>query len=1130
MTDEPTDDHEPEARADGWGDVDLDAGDQSAVADLLGDELELTHGDLSPAGLVARVADRLPEDVHPDEALSIAEGLVEGGPSRADGGVSGSNPGGDAAETTLQNGTPGENGENGTTDDTLATATVREHYRRAAPALEAIATVGDHPTIGLNDYRGWYVKRDTDDVELLEAGFDRQGRVATLDRDLKTILGRVDRCLYAITTYKDEAAVRSERPCTFDEDEGATVWQDGEDPMPGYGDLRAVPAWGDIDLRDAIKPERGALDAATRETVTATLEAYIDEFATLYGDRDAVYALDSVGGAYIFGAPEATLPIAEFFDDDQDARARVMEALIDRSNEWLRDAERRVNARVDNAADVIAPDWVNNKNRQYKAPLSLHADHDAVVTPLDVDDVRYEYTSLNAVAEDLVAEATAWGEQFTATEHTDRVGTLVGQLWPEYVDEQGDWRTALEAWVDDEREREAAEERRRRKAKQRRAEREADLDGDLEGQPITPFMEDVYDAVDAVDTADVVEQHAADAWDTGRSTDDVTEFDPSWRSSSSGSSCYVDCSANTFGDPGDGGGGYAEKAIALGEGILTDASGDLEGAEWWEAVDALRNAGYEVPLYTPEKGSKRASGGAYDEMPFWAVRQAAVALGVCPPEAFTKKTADDGDTYLGFPGPETYNNALGAIEDAGLEHGREYADTGPTYPVYDVLEDENIELHLVPINGSAVRVAIKQNGQLEYKEQQERGFWDSGAKPGRIAGRVSRTLTGVDQDALKQGVKDAIHEIAIDAETDAFDEEMRSPREQELRDRTLDVVCYPAADSAEWIVTLAPPEESSVDEPRELTFTEGDLNDGNAGTFRNVHLASFYTKVAMDSDEWFNLVDHWLEIQDTREADPDHALEAAVDKFIDWVTTMKVWADEEGYSWNGRNGFYAEDYDGDSDAILVPGQKVVDWQRREDVGDVNLSRALRERGVLLRPSRRETIDGERRRAWPVDTDFTPHTLESAHRTVDEDDDEDGGDGGEGGGGSDGGGDDGDDGDGGEKPEGLRTDGGRRVMADGGRERDSGVATDFEEAAPGEVLQVISETPAARPDEIIDVMELGEASREIVEELCAVTRLHTYGKPHGGDHEVPTGVTRETVEWEDVADWDVSSDSGRASRR
>ena len=148
-----------------------------------------------------------------------------------------------------------------------------------------------------------------------------------------------------------------------------------------------MPAWGDIDLADDIKPQRGDLDAETRALVERTLEAYIEEYATLYGARDAVYALDSVGGAYVFGAPEATIPIADHFEDDPDALERVFDEFLDRSNAWLQEAETRVNERIDGARDVIQPDWVNNKNRQYKPPLSVHADHDAVVVPIATDDV-----------------------------------------------------------------------------------------------------------------------------------------------------------------------------------------------------------------------------------------------------------------------------------------------------------------------------------------------------------------------------------------------------------------------------------------------------------------------------------------------------------------------------------------------------------------------------------------------------------------------------------------------------------------------------------------------------------------------------------------------------------------------
>ncbi|GAA5434840.1 hypothetical protein Hjap01_04332 [Haloarcula japonica] len=110
--------------------------------------------------------------------------------------------------------------------------------------------------------------------------------------------------------------------------------------------------------------------------------------------------------------------------------------------------------------------------------------------------------------------------------------------------------------------------------------------------------------------------------------------------------------------------------MALATGILSDADADLDGEDYWTAVDELRSAGYDIPVWIPEAGAERVDGGTYDQMPFWAVRKAAVALEVCPEDAFVDREGEDG-TYEGFPGYETYNETLSAIEDAGLNHGRD---------------------------------------------------------------------------------------------------------------------------------------------------------------------------------------------------------------------------------------------------------------------------------------------------------------------------------------------------------------------------------------------------------------------------------------------------------------------------
>jgi hypothetical protein len=345
-------------------------------------------------------------------------------------------------------------------------------------SYEALATVKDYPTIGLNDFVGWYIKRDHDDIEAIKAGYPQRDRVARLGRDYDEIHDRLERTLYPVTTNKTPSAFQRWEPCRYDKSKGATVWQD-EPPTPGHANFRAVPAWGDIDLADDIKPQRGALDTET-QTPSSERSTPTSRCMRTLCVSGRVYTLDSVGGAYIFGAPEATLPIADHFSDDPDALERVFDEFLNRLNVWLRKAEARVNERIDGAGDIIQPDWVNNKNRQYKPPLSVHADHDAVVTPITTDDVRYELRPFETVDDMIIEQAVSWAGDLTRVEHTDCVDSLVATLWPDLYEDHDGWRTTLEAWVEAERERERERERQREAALQRREERLAELDGTLE--------------------------------------------------------------------------------------------------------------------------------------------------------------------------------------------------------------------------------------------------------------------------------------------------------------------------------------------------------------------------------------------------------------------------------------------------------------------------------------------------------------------------------------------------------------------------------------------------------------------------------------------------------------------------
>jgi hypothetical protein len=877
----------------------------------------------------------------------------------------------------------------------LSRSEVRDHHHRIEDAVAPLGALDGDPTLAVTDKTGWYITRENAAPGEGENGkYPRERRARNFMADYGDIVDvSLERTLYALTSYKRPKAFERWEPARFDDEDGAYEYLHRK-PSPTIEDITAISAWGDIDLADDLKSERFDLDEDTYATAEAALGAYIDAFADLYGGRDAVYALDSVGGAYVFGAPEATLPITRHYEDDADARERVLGAFIERSNEYLQDAEADVNKRVEGASETISPDWANNLNRQYKIPLTIHGDHDAVVTPLDVEDVRYrEPVAVADVDNDLLDDVREWCEAFTDREYENRVEDLVAALWSDEYDKHGDWKAALDAWVEAERERERREEQRRQAARERREERMEELGDGLEGQPITPFMQDVYDALDGIDTADIVKHHASDEWDPtdGIDASDKTEFDPSWRRSESGTSCYVDHDKNRFGDAGESGGGYAAKAMALGKSIITAASDDLDGEEWGKAVAALREANYDIPIWIPEAGSQRKSGGEYEEMPFWAVRKAAVALENFPEDGFVEKTNDDGSTYPGFPGPESYNNALDAIEEAGLEHGRERAETGPTHPVYELLEDDeeapDAELHLMPVTGKKVKLTIETDGDREYEETLDRGFWSNGTKRSRVAGRAKGTVPGADVKPLKEAVKNVLTQASIDSDKDWFEESMRSPREQDLRDRTVNVVCYPGADDAEWVVTMLPLEDGNENEQQKLSFDAGQMHNADPGGFQMAHLAHFLTEIDLDSEEWANLKSYWLDVQDTRGREEDPRKEAAVEQFMSKVEMMKVWADEEGFSWDGRNGYYSVEYTDGEDAVLIPGRWVIDWLNDSDYGEMNFSKILRERDIMLAETHRTSIVGQRNMVWPIAASETNHTYENSHRVKDEDDEE-----------------------------------------------------------------------------------------------------------------------------------------------
>lgn len=585
---------------------------------------------------------------------------------------------------------------------------VREHYRRVWPVYNALSTVGNAITNGGAGDTGWYqYEEHLTDIDVLEEGWDATGRPITLtDHDRDAILGKIRgrndpegsnrwRVLYNITSWKDPAAMDRGLLRRFDPADNEDKWEgDERNPLPDYQDVRGMGLWVDLDLDDDLKERRGRLDEKTLDTVERAQAAFIEEIAALYGpavDPEDIAAFDSGGGAYLYGPPAATLPIAEHFADDADARQRVFDELSDRLNDFgTTQVNERVFESVPDAEGLLDPDWMQNKNRKSKAPLAIHHKHDVVVTPLRNGEGQIDYTPtlVSETDDDLIAETAVECDRLTSPDHPDAVESLVATLWSEGHGEHGGWKATLDAWVAGERARErnqlhqrALDEKRQR---ERLAERRQELaerrgvdpseiapDEALAGMTVTTIRQDVFDAVDRIDVSEIIRDFASNDWNTS-SRDHETTFDPNWRDSGSGMSCAVPYGSETFVDNSCDGGGGPAKAYALGKGILRgkDAAAlSLDGAAWGEAIDGLRSEGYDIPVFVPEAGEE------HDQTPLWALENAAVALDVCGPDDFIERASDDGSTYVGFPDAETYNATLEALETEGIDHGRDAVET-----------------------------------------------------------------------------------------------------------------------------------------------------------------------------------------------------------------------------------------------------------------------------------------------------------------------------------------------------------------------------------------------------------------------------------------------------------------------
>src|SRR5699024_8997400 len=123
---------------------------------------------------------------------------------------------------------------------------VHEYHVQLEDTLAPLGTLDKNPTLLVNDKKGWYITRDRDESDehsedaLSTNEYPKERRARNFAEDYNRVVAtRLDRTLYALTSYKQPATFEHWEPAQFNEDKGQYEYATSK-PTPTAEDIAAV--------------------------------------------------------------------------------------------------------------------------------------------------------------------------------------------------------------------------------------------------------------------------------------------------------------------------------------------------------------------------------------------------------------------------------------------------------------------------------------------------------------------------------------------------------------------------------------------------------------------------------------------------------------------------------------------------------------------------------------------------------------------------------------------------------------------------------------------------------------------------------------------------------------------------